>query len=477
MPRNRRLSLIVVTCILATLGDATTSPRAFEELERVDDYIRAAMARQKIPGLAVAIVLNGEVIKARGYGEANVEHKVPVTPETIFQSGSVGKQFTSAAVMLLVEDGRIALTDPVMKFFPQAPAGWKSITIRHLLTHTSGLPDYTTGTLDYRRDYTEDDLLKFAYALTPEFPPGTRWNYSNTGYVVLGAVIRKVSGKFYGDLLRERVFAPLGMPTARVISEDAIVPNRAAGYRLEKGELRNQEWVSPSLNTTADGSLYLSLLDLIAWDRGLRERRVLEPATWQQVFTPVVLKSGRTYPYGFGWSIDEVGKRPVQRHGGAWQGFRTDIARYPENGLTVIVLANLAEADPGEIVDGIAALLDPRLQPAAPGPLPDIPAVQARARQILQDTAAGRLSNDDFAYLRAGFFPEGPKRYAQILADAGPILAFTLREHRQLGDDEIYVYDIRCEKGMVRMRLGIAPDSKISQFGLRRVPAPKPEGQ
>ena len=129
--------------------------------------------------------------------------------------------------------------------------------------------------MDYRHDYTEDELEKMASGLTPEFPPGSRWNYSNTGYVLLGIIIHKASGQFYGDVLRERVFTPLGMRSARVISEADIVPNRAAGYDLVKGELKNQEWVAPKLNTTADGSLYLSLQDYIAWDRGLRAKKIL----------------------------------------------------------------------------------------------------------------------------------------------------------------------------------------------------------
>ena len=149
-------------------------------LSRIDSVVKAEMTRQKIPGVGVAVIKGGEVMLAKGYGEANVEHHVPVTPETVFESGSVGKQFTSAAVMLLVQDGKIALTDSITKYFPNAPASWKGITVRHLLTHTSGIPDYTTDAMDYRKDYTEDDIEKIAFGLTPEFPPGSRWNYSNT---------------------------------------------------------------------------------------------------------------------------------------------------------------------------------------------------------------------------------------------------------------------------------------------------------
>jgi len=293
----------------------------------VDAYVRAEMVRQKIPGLAVAIVKGGQTLKAEGYGVANIEHNVAVTPDTIFQSASLGKQFTAAAVMLLVQDGKLLLDDSIVKFLPDAPPAWKPIAVRHLLTHTSGVPDYTSATIHYRRDYSEDELARFAFGLTLEFQAGARWNYSNTGYLPLGCIIRKASGVFYGELLRERVFGPLGMQTTRVISEEEIVPHRAAGYRLVKGELKNQNWVSPTLNTTADGALYFSTRDLIAWDRGVRSGSVLSRESWRQIFEPVRLARGGTYPYGFGWNLELLAGQTVHRHGGSWQGFRTHLAR------------------------------------------------------------------------------------------------------------------------------------------------------
>ena len=209
--------------------------------DAVDAVVKEEMAAQRIPGMAVAMIQGDRVIRAQGYGLANVEHNVPVTDRTIFQSGSLGKQFTAAAVMLQVEDNRLALTDPLTKFFSNAPVSWRDITVRHLLTHTSGIPDYTDGMVDYRKDYSEEDLVAFAATLPLDFVPGAEWKYSNTGYVLLGAIIRKASGTFYGDVLRDRVFKPLGMATARIISEADIVPNRAAGYRLERGELQQPE--------------------------------------------------------------------------------------------------------------------------------------------------------------------------------------------------------------------------------------------
>ena len=350
----------MVRLIVGLLLMLALAPLHARQGDWIDAIVRDVMAAQRVPGMAVAVIRRGEIVTSQGYGLANVEHNVPVTPQTIFQSGSLGKQFTATAIMLQVQDGTLSLTDPLAKFFT-GPDTWRTITVRHLLTHTSGIPDYNDGQLDYRKDYTEDELVKFAATLPLDFAPGAEWKYSNTGYILLGAIVRKVSGSFYGDVLRDRVFTPLGMTTARVISEADIVPHRAAGYRLERGELRNQQWVSPAMNTTADGSLYLSLQDLIAWDRGLRSGAILAADSWRQIFTPVTLNSGRAHPYGFGFEVDRIAGQDIQRHGGAWQGFKSYIARYGGDDITIIALANLAQAVPKRVVDRIAANLMPAL--------------------------------------------------------------------------------------------------------------------
>lgn len=366
--------------MVLALAASAYVPIIAAQSDPIDAIVNQEMSSQRIPGMAVAVIQAGTVIKAQGYGLADVEHNVPVTPQTIFQSGSLGKQFTAVAVMLQAQDGRLALTDPLTKFFSNAPPSWRDITVRHLLTHTSGIPDYADGLIDYRKDYSEDDLVTFAATLPLDFVPGAEWKYSNTAYMLLGVIVRKASGAFYGDVLRDRVFTPLGMTTARIISEADIVPHRAGGYRLERGELRNQQWVSPTLNTTADGSLYLSLQDLIAWDRGIRGNAVLQPESWRQIFTPVALNSGRTHPYGFGFEIDRIAGQDIQRHGGSWQGFKTYIARYLGDDLTIIALANLAQANPKRVVDRLALSMIHELT--------SIPSWTIRGAQVADGTGA-----------------------------------------------------------------------------------------
>jgi CubicO group peptidase (beta-lactamase class C family) len=363
--------------------------------DAVDDFVRGQMQRHQVPGVSLAICRDGQLVRATGYGLANVELDVPVKPETVFQTGSVGKQFTAMAVMMLVDEGKLGLDDPIVNYFPGAPATWQGITVRHLLTHTSGIKDWEGKTdLDYRKDYTEDELVQVAMKLPPDFAPGTQWSYSNTGYVLLGILVHKVSGKFYGGLLAERVFAPLGMTSTRIISESDIVKNRAAGYTLATGKLQNQEWVAPSLNTTADGSLYTTTLDLAKWDAALGARRFLKPESYQAMWSPVKLRNGTTYPYGFAWGFDVQRREPVIQHTGSWQGFKTAIVRYPGPKLTVIVLANLDQADPHFLATTVAGLVEPALAwPDAQVAVVDPdPARTAQLRDVLQAWAKGETS-------------------------------------------------------------------------------------
>jgi CubicO group peptidase (beta-lactamase class C family) len=333
----------------------TTSAASAAVSSAVSDYVRSEMQHQHIPGVALLVSRNGKIVQAEGFGLANVELQVPVKPETVFQSGSVGKQFTATAVMMLVEEGKVGLDDPLIKYFPDAPAPWKEVTVRELLSHTAGFGDYPAK-FNFRKDWTEAELLKLVESIPLAYPPGTKWEYSNLGFLTLGILIHRVTGEFYGDFLQQRIFHPLDMQTTRIISEADIIPNRAAGYRLVKGELKNQEWVAPKVNTTADGSLYFSILDLAKWDAALYTEKLLKRSSLNQMWTPAKLKNGQPNKagYGFGWEIEERHGHHVVGHNGAWQGFKSAIARYMNDQLTVVVLANLAEAKPGAIAEHVA---------------------------------------------------------------------------------------------------------------------------
>jgi len=334
--------------------------------DAIDDYVQVTMKAEKVPGVSIVVRQNGKITKMAGYGYANLELRAPATPDTIYQSGSMGKQFTAAGILLLAEDGKLSLDDRLSKFFPGGPSSWHHITIRNLLTHTSGIKDYSDE-YDMHGDYTEDKQLAIAETIPLEFEPGTQWSYSNTGYLILGILTSKLAGKHWSEFQSERIFKPLGMTTTRMISEQDIIPNRAAGYELDDdGQVKNQEWVSPTVNTTGDGALYFTVKDLAAWDAALDAGKFLSPEHFREWWSPVALANGTTYPYGFGWSLDDQRGYRVIEHGGSWQGFRTAIRRYPEQKLSVVVLANLDAAEPELMAKTIAGIVEPALRLAEP---------------------------------------------------------------------------------------------------------------
>ncbi len=362
IPARRISNLMISIAALFLAGGISLSAyqKPVDRPAAIDAYVEAQMKQFHIPGLALAIVRNGQSLFAKGYGFANLEHQVPVKTETVFQSGSTGKQYTSMAVLILAEEGKIKLEDSIRTVFPDAPDTWQPITIRHLLTHTSGLGDYTPA-FDLRKDLKEEELRRLIYGTPLGFKPGERFRYSNLGYALLGTLISRVSGKFYGDFLQERIFKPLGMTTARIISERDIVPNRAAGYLWRGTEWKNQDWVSPTFNSTADGSLYLSLADVAKWDAALSTEKLVRKASLDQAFTSGKLNDGKETEYGFGWAIAKANGRRLIEHGGAWQGFMAMIARYVDDGFTVILFANVQRAPVEQMAHAVAGIWEPTL--------------------------------------------------------------------------------------------------------------------
>lgn len=344
-PRVSGSSGAVLLLLLATLGLAPLSARA----DRVDARITATMTHERIPGMALLVMRHGQPVRVSTYGLANVEHGAPVRHDTMFQSGSLGKQFTAAALLLLAERQRLSLADRIGQYLPPGPAAWEPITVRQLLDHTSGIHDSEDDggeVFDLRREYTDDEIIKIAQSYPLNFPPGTRWKYNNMGYILGGIIITRVAGVFYGDFLAREIFQPLGMRTARIISDTDIVPHRAAGYIRTAAGIRNQDFASASLNATADGSLYLSLDDWRAWVAAMDRGALLSAASWNALWARSRLSDGSLTEHGFCWDHVSVAGHEVLEFDGSWQGFRSAIERDPVSGLTVVLLANLAEADP-----------------------------------------------------------------------------------------------------------------------------------
>jgi len=287
---------------------------------------------------------------------ANVELNVPVRPDTVFQIQSVTKTFTATTIMLLVEGGKVSVEDRITKYLASLPESWKGITIRHLLSHTSGIKDFINEpTVDLRKDIEPEDVIESLRDRPLNFQPGEKYAYSNTGYHLLGMIIRKVTGKYWGEFLEERIFDPLAMNETRVVSLSDIITNRAAGYVWDRDQLRNGRFITPTILAYAGGGLRSTVLDLAKWDAALGTEKVLKRSSLDQMWTPAKLNNGSDSTYGFGWGITNYrGHRLISHTGSHMTGFKTVLARFVDDQLTVIVLTNQREANQTAIAMGVA---------------------------------------------------------------------------------------------------------------------------
>ncbi len=321
---RRSVSLVLVICASGFAAGC----RAPATLPEVVDGYAPQFVRDDGPGLAIAVLQRGEVVLESCFGRADLRDSSAVGPDTCFYLASVSKPFTAMAVMLLVQDGRIELEDPVTGHFPEAPASWSGITVHHLLTHQSGLREYLE--LPAVVGWTNQDVLDFAVGTAPEFPPGHRYAYSNTGYVLLAMLVERVSGTPFDVFVRNRIFAPLGMQRSVVYGESRpVVPDRAVGY-LPDGALHDYP-----LRTMGDGGFFCSLRDMETWVLALGDSRMLSAEALELVFT-----SHAELGYGYGWFVGELRGRRRLHHAGALVGYATHVTWIPEEQLAVIVLSN-----------------------------------------------------------------------------------------------------------------------------------------
>lgn len=367
------MSLLVFALAVVGVGAPADAPR-----EAATAAVFEGLVRGDEPGLAVLVRLDGETVFERCYGVRDLRTRERIEARTAFRLASVTKQLTAAAVMLLVRDGKLRYEDALTDVFPSFPAYGKGITIRQLLTHTSGLPDYEelmTAAEQGRapiwsaeRQIRDEEVLALLRSATRgRFPPGTSWAYSNSGYVVLGLVVARVAGKPFGDFLRERVFAPLEMDRTLAYERGRNQPaSRAFGHTREPDGFRETDQSSTSA-TLGDGGVYSTLADLAKWDEALRTGALVSPAAMKPALTPATLADGSAprWPpgaqggdnlapgepvaYGFGWFLDPWRGRTRMWHHGETTGFRTAVVRFPDDQLTVVILANRNDLDPAAL--------------------------------------------------------------------------------------------------------------------------------
>jgi CubicO group peptidase (beta-lactamase class C family) len=343
------------------------------------------------PGAAVIVVRDGQTILRKGYGMANLELGVPIEPDMVFRLGSITKQFTAVCILMLLEQGKLALDDPITKFLPNYPTRGYVITVEHLLTHTSGLRSYTDMPERIpliRKDFTLQELIDFFKNQPMQFAPGTRWVYNNSGYVLLGAIIEKVTTQTYEQFMQQHIFQPLGMKRSYYDSPERIIPRRVAGYQGNPNGYSNAAYVSMT-QPYAAGALASTVDDLALWDAALHADRLVKQETLQRAFALYRLADGSFTDYGYGWGISEYQGHRIVEHGGGIQGFVTHAVRMPDDRVFVAILSNNERkaALPEQLAFKIAALAigKPYIMPAVIEVKPDLLASYAGMYQISQD--------------------------------------------------------------------------------------------
>jgi CubicO group peptidase (beta-lactamase class C family) len=436
--------------------------------DNVDEYVRAAMRERHIPGAAIAIIRNGKIIKTAGYGLASVEFNVSATPETVFEIGSVSKQITAAAIMLLVEDGKISLDEKISHYLPNTPEAWKNVTTRHLLTHTSGIKSYSSlDGFELNRRLKRDDFIKLLSVQPLDFETGASYVYSNSGYSLLGYIVETVSGKSYWDFLRQRIFTPLGMTKTGDRDPKYIIKNRATGYEWQNDQLVGRDY--DLTDVFSAGAIVSTVGDLAKWDAALRSDTLLKKTSKMQMWTPAVLTDGKPYPYGFGFRISDVRGHKLIAHSGQTAGFGASISRYVDDDLTVIALTNLGEIGMGTLLaTGIAKIYLPAISLKAlkPQTEPDAKLSQA-VSVVLRDRMENKFNADLLsADLIKSLSTERAKINNRRIASFGAIKNLTFVGEENSGEKKIYRYRAETSNRIFLWRFAFNNAGKISEMML-----------
>lgn len=371
--RLRIWSLVVLFALSLGAAPQRPAPRppdpAAADLKATVDHIGAQAIKTKIgPGVSIAVGRGGRVVFAGAYGAANLELDVPVRPASVFRIGSVTKQFTAAAVMQLVERGDLALDAPLEKLIPEFPVGDRTITLRHLLNHTSGIRSYTSLGPKFwaisRRDIGHTELLDLIKNEPPDFRPGEKWLYNNSGYYLLGVILERVTGVRYAAYMKQQIFGPLGLASMVYCDNEPLIPGRVSGYQVGfDGGFRNADLISMKAPFSA-GALCSTAADLVTWTYALAGGKVVKRETYAVMTAKTQLNGGTDHPYGFGLAVGELAGHPRIGHGGGINGFVSSLAHYPADDLVVAVLVNngggKAEAIAEQVARAALGIAPPR---------------------------------------------------------------------------------------------------------------------
>jgi len=388
-----RMLLAVARAVLLIAGIFWTVPetsgQALPQGMLADiDKVFAGFDKPGSPGCALAVYRDGAMAYARGYGEASLEHRVPINARTIFDLGSTSKQFTAFSILLLERDGKLSLNDDIRKYVPELQPLQPPVTVRHLMLHTSGLRDYLTlwtlAGMKTENWTTQDDAVRLvARQKQANFPAGEEWLYSNTGYLLLAEIVKRVSGRSLPEFAAERIFRPLGMNHTFYLDDHTrVVQDRAEGYVPRRGGGFSVEM--SNFEQTGDGAVQTNVEDLLLWDRNFYEPKVGDKALLDRALTVGTLNSGKKLDYAAGLMIGTYRGLPTVRHGGSWAGYRAELLRFPQAGTSIACLCNLGTANPSTLAGRVAdVVLSSRLQPRSPQAVPESrPEVKIPAEQL-----------------------------------------------------------------------------------------------
>ncbi len=353
---NRFIILVAVCLLVFQSASAQKSPSTREIKAKVDEYMKAAVEFERFSG-SILIAKDGKPIVSKGYGMANIEFDAPNNPNTVFRLASVSKHFTAAAIMILQERGKLNVTDLACKHLAECPAAWQTITIRHLLTNTHGIPGISALEIGSLRGLPipMDQWYEVTSKKPLEYTPGEKFKYLGSGYTLLGFIIERVSGKSYGEFMQENIFTPLGMKRTGYEDPLRIIKNRAIGYKQLQGDPITNVPYREIIRMYAGGGIYSTSEDMLIWDNALYTEKLLSKKSIDEMSTPFRdMVPGRGYAYGL-WINQQFGRRRIA-HGGNATGFITYFARYPEDRVTVIVLSNNQSGSAGKINDILSAI-------------------------------------------------------------------------------------------------------------------------
>jgi D-alanyl-D-alanine carboxypeptidase len=454
----------------AAAQSATARAASLSQAEAVDAIVERSMRVRQFPAASIAVVKDGTVVLAKGYGLSDVEHSIKATEGTVYQLASVTKPFTAMATLMLVEQGKLSLEGKVTDILTGLPAAWTPVTVRHLLTHTSGIKSYTDvfgeKKVTNSQVFTADQILALVKDAPLAFAPGERFAYCNTGYYLLGMIIEKVSGQPYAAFLADRIFKPLGMTATSFDDYTDVRPIRARGYSTADGKTTLAEHTHPT-QPFAAGALVSTVVDMARFDAALTARKLLTPVSYDAMWTPIRLADGKS-SYALGWQVAPFRTRPRQAHGGGITGFSTFLARFPDDKLTVIVLTNQTGGAGQSLADALVELYLPAARASAPQPMTDAaPKTTAFHKEVVTLAARGETKAEWLTpQFQTFLLPDRIKQGPQMMGRHGALSGFDLMEDTTRDGARVRVYRATFGTTPMRVQITLSPEGKVAGLGV-----------